>query len=63
LLPKGSSHVVQVLGPNGKTSDVDVQTGISDGTQTEIVSGVTEGMRIVAIPAPTNAQPPNPFGG
>ena len=50
LLPKGSGHVVQVIGKDGKPSEVDVQTGLSDGSQTEIVSGLSEGMRIVALP-------------
>lgn len=63
LLPKGSGHVVQVLGANGKPTDVDVQTGITNGTDTEVVGGLTEGMQIVAVPAPANAQPANPFAG
>ena len=50
LLPKGSGHIVQVLDAGGKVKDVDVETGLSDGTQTEILSGVSEGTRIVALP-------------
>ena len=65
LLPKGAGHVVQVLGADGRTtSEVDVQTGLSDATQTEITSGLHEGDRIVALP--NNGAPrPNrgPFGG
>jgi HlyD family secretion protein len=54
LLPKGSGHVVQVVTTDalGKSTigEVDVQTGLSDGVQSEIVSGLTEGQEIVALP-------------
>jgi HlyD family secretion protein len=62
LLPKGSGHIVQVLDAAGKTRDIDVVTGISDGTRTEIVSGLDEGTRILALPG-TVVRPANPFGG
>ena len=61
LLPKGAGHIVQVLDANGKARDVDVETGISDGAQTEIVSGVAEGTPIVALPG-TAQRPASPFG-
>ena len=61
LLPKGAGHIVQVLDANGKARDVDVETGISDGAQTEIVSGVGEGTPIVALPG-TAQRPASPFG-
>lgn len=61
LLPKGSGHVVQTIGTDGKTKDVDVVTGISDGTSTEIVSGLTEGQQIVKLPGSSSSQPSAPF--
>ena len=60
LLPKGNGHIVQVVGPDGKIKEVDVVTGISDGAQSEIVSGLNEGDRIVGLPG-TNARSNNPF--
>jgi HlyD family secretion protein len=52
LLPKGAGRVVQALSADGKTtSEVDVQTGLSDGTQTEITSGLKAGDRIVTTPS------------
>ncbi len=62
LLPKGSGHVVEVIGKDGKPSEVDVQTGLSDGTQTEIVSGLSEGMKIVSLPGSTSPQRGGLFG-
>ncbi len=62
LLPKGSGHVVQVIGKDGKPSEVDVQTGLSDGSQTEIMSGLSEGMKIVALPGSTSPQRGGFFG-
>ncbi len=54
LLPKGAGHVVQVVGTDAQgqatTQEVDVQTGLTDGSQTEIVSGLSEGQRVVALP-------------
>jgi HlyD family secretion protein len=61
LLPKGAGHIVQVLDAKGKPSEVDVETGISDGTQTEILRGVSEGTRIVALPGSVQ-RPSSPFG-
>ncbi|TAH50848.1 MAG: efflux RND transporter periplasmic adaptor subunit [Chloroflexota bacterium] len=50
LLPQGSQRVVQILGADGKVQDVPVEIGISDGAQTEIISGVNEGQQILALP-------------
>lgn len=50
LLPKGTGKVVQVVTSDGKAEEAQVQIGLSDGTQTEIISGVAEGTRIVALP-------------
>ena len=61
LLPKGSGHIVQVLDASGKVKDVDVETGLSDGTQTEILSGVSEGTRVMALPGSVQ-RPSGPFG-
>jgi HlyD family secretion protein len=43
----GSQKIVVVRDANGSTRNVVVQTGVSDGSQTEIVSGVEEGTTIV----------------
>ena len=46
------------------TREVEVQTGLSDGTYTEILSGLKEGQQVVALPdngAPR--QPGGMFGG
>lgn len=64
LLPQGSGHVVQIRGADGKIQAVPVVTGISDGTQTEIVSGVSEGQQVVALPGtPRTGTGAGPFGG
>lgn len=63
LLPKGVGHIVQVVDLAGRTTDVDVETGISDGTQTEIISGVGEGTRVAALPGNNVRRPAGPFGG
>ncbi len=54
LLPKGAGHAVQVVSADGKTtSEVDVQTGLSDGTNTEITSGLNAGDKVVTTPSTT----------
>ncbi len=54
LLPKGAGHVVQMPSADGKTTtEVDVQTGLTDGTQTEITSGLKAGDKIVTTPSTT----------
>ena len=60
LLPKGTGHVVEQLGADGKPHDVDVQVGLTDGTNFEIVGGLQLGDQIVAFPAPII---PRPSGG
>lgn len=50
LLPQGSERFVQILGADGQVQDVPVNIGISDGAQTEIISGVSEGQQILALP-------------
>lgn len=50
LLPQGSERVVQILDADGKTQDVPVQIGITDGAYTEILGGVSEGQQILALP-------------
>ena len=60
LLPKGSGRVVQV--PDGEgVREVDVTTGLSDGTNTEVLSGLDEGQEIISVPAVTEA-PGGVFG-
>jgi HlyD family secretion protein len=54
LLPKGAGHSVQVLSADGKTTrEVDVQTGLTDGSNTEITSGLNEGDKVVTTPSTT----------
>ena len=43
----GSQKIVVVRDADGSTRNVVVETGVSDGSQTEIVSGVSEGAQIV----------------
>lgn len=50
LLPKGAGRVVQAPIADGGVREVDVETGLTDGTQTEIVSGLSEGDTIIATP-------------
>ena len=55
LLPKGTGRVVQVpttdaQGRPATPREVDVKTGLSDGTMTEILSGLSEGQQIIALP-------------
>ena len=60
----GSGRVVQVLDAQGNAQDVPVEIGITDGSKTEIISGVQEGQQILAIPGSDRLNaPPNPFGG
>lgn len=65
LLPNGNTRVVQIVGADGKAENVQVQTGISDGVKTEIVSGVTENQQIIALPGTSTQLPggglPGPF--
>ena len=62
LLPNGNSRIVQVVGADGKPSDVQVETGLSDGSFTEITGGVTEGTRIIALPSSGTVRSSSPFG-
>ena len=67
LLPNGAGHSVQTVDLAGRTSDVPVETGISDGTYTEILSGVSDGQKIVAVPTSKSGGgqggPGGPLGG
>jgi len=67
LLPKGAGRVAQipVVAPDGRDQaapprEVEVQTGLTDGTQTEILSGLSEGQQIIALPS--NGVPRRPMG-
>lgn len=59
LLPRGAGRVVQVLNADGTTREVEVTTGLTDGVNTEIVSGLREGDQIVTNP---NVKPPRTGG-
>jgi HlyD family secretion protein len=55
-------------GPGARPEAVEVKLGISDGTQTEVISGLAEGDRVITsvsvAGAPASAAPStNPFGG
>ncbi len=64
LLPKGAGRAVQVLSADGTTtSEVEVQTGLSDGTQTEITSGLKAGDKVVSTPATAKPASGGLFGG
>jgi HlyD family secretion protein len=65
LLPKGAGRVVQVPNAEGRgVTEVEVQTGLTDGVQTEVLSGLSEGDRIIATPSSGEPQrPAGPFGG
>jgi HlyD family secretion protein len=64
LLPKGAGRVVQVPNADGTTREVEVQIGLTDGTKTEVVSGLNDGDRVVTTPG-VSTQPKRPglFGG
>ncbi len=62
LLPKGNARIVQVVSADGKTNEVEVQTGLSDGSFIEITGGVIEGTRIVALPSSGTVRSSSPFG-
>lgn len=65
LLPKGAGRAVQLVGADGKTSEVEVQTGLTDGVSTEIVGGLKAGDKVVTTPSVDTAKPKSnaPLGG
>ncbi len=65
LLPSGTGRVVQVVNADNTTKKVEVQIGITDGSVTEILSGVNEGDTIIALPSSGTPQQGTggPFGG
>jgi HlyD family secretion protein len=64
LLPKGAGHSVQMPSADGKTTrEVEVQTGLTDGTNTEITSGLNEGDKVVTTPSTTPKKSGGLFGG
>ena len=69
LLPKGTGRVVQVpttdaQGRPASPREVEVKTGLTDGTMTEILSGLSEGQQVIALPGNGAArQAPGIFGG
>ncbi|MBC8076541.1 MAG: efflux RND transporter periplasmic adaptor subunit, partial [Chloroflexales bacterium] len=62
LLPKGAGQVVQVPDGENGTREVDVQTGLTDGVQTEINSGLKEGDKVVSTPTTTQPRSCGLFG-
>jgi HlyD family secretion protein len=68
LLPKGTGRVVQVPATDaqGRPStprEVEVTTGLSDGTLTEILNGLSEGQQVIALPDSGAARTPVNFPG
>jgi HlyD family secretion protein len=64
LLPKGAGQSVQVLSADGTTTnEVDVQTGLTDGLNTEITSGLKSGDKVVTIPSTAEPASRGLFGG
>ncbi len=51
LLPNGAGYAVQVPNAGGGTREVMVQTGLSDGTQTEIIDGLKAGDQVISNPS------------
>jgi multidrug efflux pump subunit AcrA (membrane-fusion protein) len=56
ILPKGTGRIVQVPGANNTTTEVDITIGLSDGLQTEVLTGLTEGQTIIATPTNSAAK-------
>ncbi|NJM08196.1 efflux RND transporter periplasmic adaptor subunit [Candidatus Gracilibacteria bacterium] len=54
LLPNGSQQIVQRRAIDGTIGTVVVETGLTDGIHTEIISGLNEGDEIVAVPNISN---------
>ncbi len=63
LLPKGAERVVQVLNADGTIREVEVQTGLSDGSNMEITSGLKAGDKVVTVPTTSTTAPRTGFFG
>ena len=50
LLPHGADQVAQILTADNTLRTVTVQTGLSDDVNTEILSGLSEGDHVIAVP-------------
>jgi HlyD family secretion protein len=50
LLPKGAGRVVQVVDLDGQIRETPVETGLTDGKQTEVIRGLQAGDRVVTVP-------------
>ena len=46
---RGSKNFVQAIGSDGKTVSQEVQVGVSNDTMTQIVSGLSEGEKVVTV--------------
>lgn len=66
IFTQGGKKVVNIM-VNGKPTPVEVETGLSNSTMTEIISGLKEGDEVVVSSAPTNVVSPltgpRPGGG
>jgi HlyD family secretion protein len=52
---QGRDSVVQVQDPNGASRTVTIEVGLSDGTNSEVVSGLNEGDQVL-VPAAVAAR-------
>lgn len=62
ILPKGTGRIVQIPAANNTTQDVDITIGISDGVQTEVLSGLSEGQSIITAPVSKSTTQRSGFG-
>lgn len=57
-------RTVYLLGPDAKATPVQVTVGITDSLRTEILTGLTEGQKVITgVTLPTTTSTPNPMGG
>ena len=66
ITTKGNATYVQVLGADGTPAQVEVTTGLANDTQTEILSGIKEGDKIVTktvTSSTTTVTTPSSSGG
>lgn len=59
----GLAGRVWTLGPGGKLQPVQVQLGVSDGSSTEVLSGITEGQEVIVGLTGSGDRPSQPGAG
>ncbi len=66
IAQQGGNSYVQVIKSDGTTEQRLIQTGLADGQNTEVTSGLTEGEKVMAAAraaTPTTTTPAGPGGG